>query len=89
MFLRFANHLSRFAKYGYLEGIRTLWDTGVWGYCGVDVQTTILWAIRPFDTPDFDADARLDEARDVVRDFASVWGDRRPESFSQVASEAS
>lgn len=80
---------ARFAKYGYMEGIRTLWDTGVWGYCGVDVQTTILWAIRPFDEPDFDAEARLEEARGVVRGFTSAWDGRRLDSFSPAASEAS
>ncbi len=62
---------SRFAKYGYLEGLRTLWDTGVWGYCGVEVQTTILWAVRPNTMSGADVLARLEEARDVVAAFAT------------------
>jgi NAD(P)H dehydrogenase (quinone) len=61
---------SRFAKYGYLEGIRTTWDVGVWGYCGVDVQTSILWAIRPDGMSQADVAARLAEGEAVVAAFA-------------------
>jgi NAD(P)H dehydrogenase (quinone) len=80
---------ARFAKYGYLEGIQTLWDTGVWGYCGVDVQTTILWAIRPFNVPEADLQPRLDEAKHVVRDFVRGLEGVRPELISHAAHSAS
>ena len=63
---------ARFAKYGYLEGIRTMWDVGVWGYCGIDVQTRILWEVRPFAMDAPARAARLDEARAIAAEFVSA-----------------
>ena len=80
---------ARFAKYGYLEGIQTLWDTGVWGYCGVDVQTAILWAIRPFGVPEADLQPRLEEAKNVVRDFVRSLDGVQPEFISRAVRQAS
>jgi NAD(P)H dehydrogenase (quinone) len=75
---------ARFAKYGYLEGIRAQWDVGVWGYCGLDVQTTILWAVRPFDAPAAETEAKLEEGRRVVQAFAAPW-DGVPSKISPAA----
>jgi NAD(P)H dehydrogenase (quinone) len=80
---------ARFDKYGYMDGIRTLWDTGVWGYCGVEVQTTILWTIRPHGVAEAELQPRLDEAVDVVRDFFHGMRPRRPEFKSPAAQYAS
>jgi NAD(P)H dehydrogenase (quinone) len=60
---------ARFDKYGYREGIQALWGTGVWGYCGIDVQTRILWSVRTWGKPDHEYTPHLDEARDAVEAF--------------------
>jgi NAD(P)H dehydrogenase (quinone) len=60
---------ARFAKYGYLEGIRTTWDTGVWGYCGIPVDTRLLWEVRPFSMTPAELAARMAEVRAHVTDF--------------------
>lgn len=37
-----------FDKYGYMEGIRALWDTGIWGYCGFTRRRTeFFWKVQP------------------------------------------
>jgi NAD(P)H dehydrogenase (quinone) len=56
-------------KYGYRQAIAALWDTGIWGYCGIDTTTHFFWEIQPPEMSPPELERRAAEARDVVTRF--------------------
>ena len=60
-----------FTKYGYDQGLQTLWDTGIWGYCGFrDIRTQFFYQIKPKSMPDEELAQQMLEARRLGREFA-------------------
>jgi NAD(P)H dehydrogenase (quinone) len=59
-----------FARYGYGDGIRALWDVGIWGYCGFRrFATHVLWDVEPDEMSPAERAARLGEARELGSAF--------------------
>jgi NAD(P)H dehydrogenase (quinone) len=62
-----------FKKYEYDLGMRALWDTGIWGYCGFrDVHTHFFYGIKPKDMPDLEREQHMVEARRLGREFSTL-----------------
>jgi NAD(P)H dehydrogenase (quinone) len=68
-----------FARYGYGDGIRALWDVGIWGYCGFHrFATHVLWDVEPDEMSPAERAARLDEARALASAFPGNVPVREP-----------
>lgn len=59
-----------FEKYEYDRGMDTLWNRGVWGYCGFrDVHTHFFYKVSPKEMPEAVREEHMAEARRIGRDF--------------------
>ena len=62
-----------YQKYGYDRGMKALWDTGVWGYCGFqDIRTYFFYDIKSKDMLDDDRERHMAEAKRLGRAFATL-----------------
>ena len=69
-----------FDKYGYSVGIKALWDTGVWGYCGfVDRHTEFFWNVQPKSQTDAERAAYMARAFELGVGFAGL-SSRNPQN---------
>jgi NAD(P)H dehydrogenase (quinone) len=59
-----------FEKYGYTKGIESLWDVGIWGYCGFENRhTEFFWGVQPRQMSDAERGTHMNTARDLGKNF--------------------
>jgi NAD(P)H dehydrogenase (quinone) len=61
---------ATYEKYGYRQGIEALWDTGIWGYCGIKTTSGFLWEVRPREMNVQALQRYREQATELVTQFA-------------------